>query len=386
MDWKPYGPCCARHAARPAAAFCPECRHPLLRCMAFADCRQLVTPTGPCPSCMSPALFVDAGAQVRARLGERLSVPFVLRNTSQVGQPLWVKRLARLDAVGDEPVALTWEQVEPGTERRFAVNTPPIETAGAHELALVLVAATRHRGVEEAYAFRAAFSVGVSTEQAPQHVNQSVVVHAATAEDRGIATGGAVNATVNVHLDRDGAAAALSDRRPLPLERAERYELEHGVRGYRREELRVPRHVAFAFAGFADQERPHDGVGLGAEGRLSFGRNSRAGRADAAEANDVCLRVYRPDGALDEPATMAVSRHHFDFAVANDRLCLVATTSRGMQVNGHGVAAGALVELTHGDRIQPIAGHTDRLTLGIEFRAAMGMVERVTVRKLAPGR
>jgi len=384
MDWKPYGPCCARHAANPKAAFCPECRHPLLRCMASAECGQLVTPSGPCPACLAPALFVNAGAQVRARAGERLSVPFVLRNASSAGRPLWVKRLARLDAASDEPVALKWQQIDAGTERQFSINTPPIETAGTHELALLLVAATRHRGVEEAYAFRAVVPVAVTAVTAPQSIQQNIIVHAAESQGNGVATAGAVSAPLNVRVDDDGVTTALTDRMPLTLERAEVYELEQDVRGYRRQGVRVHRHVTFAFEGFRDDERPHDGVGLGAEGRLTFGRNSRTPSSQGGDTNDVCLRVYRRDGVLDEAATMAVSRHHFELVVANERLCVLATTSRGMQVNGHGVASGALVELTSGDRIQPIAGHTNRLTLGIEFKASMGVVERVTVRKLAP--
>lgn len=384
MDWKPYGTCCVRHAARPAAAFCPECRHALLRCMAFAECGQLVTPDGPCPSCVAPALFVNAGARVRAGAGERLSVPFVLRNASPAGKPLWVTRLARLDAVGDEPLALQWEQIDAGTERQFSINTPPIETVGTHELALLLVVATRHRGLEESYAFRAVVPVTVTNTKAPQSIQQNIIVHGAESQGTGVATAGAVSAPLNVRLDDDGVATGLTDRLPLALERAERYEREQGVRGYARARLRVPRDVTFTFEGFRDDERPHDGVSLGAEGRLTFGRNSRTAAGAESETNDVCLRVYLKDGTLDEAATMAVSRHHFELVVANERLSVVATTSRGMQVSGHAVASGALVDLTNGDRIQPIAGHLNRLTLGVEFLAARDVVDRVIIRKLAP--
>jgi hypothetical protein len=380
MDWRPYGPCCPRYAADADVAFCPECRHPLLRCMAFAECHSLVTPNGPCPACVAPSLMIDAGATVRSKAGERLSVPFILRNASPAGRALWVKYLARRDGHGDEPLALTWEHVEAGSERRFSVNTPPLESGGTHELGLVAVLSTRYRGVEEEYAFTASVLVTVSGQKGPQTIQQTTIVHGAQSSG-GVATAGAVNAPLNIQLGEDSATATLKDRTPVPLERAERYELEHEVRGYRGEELRVPRHVAFSFFGFRPAECPPGSVTLDARGRLSFGRNGRTAQGADGIRNDVSLRVYDRAGATDEPASLAISRHHFDLIVANERLCVHVRTTRGMQLNGRDLAPGAVAAIHQGDHLTPVAGATDRLSLKVVFTASIDGVERIDVRR-----
>lgn len=380
MEWRPYATCCRRYAADADVAFCPECRHPLLRCMAFAECGSLVPASGPCPACVAPSLMIDAGATVRSKAGERLSVPFVLRNTSPSGRALWVKHLARRDGHGDEPLALTWEHVEAGTERRFSVNTPPLESGGTHELGLVAVLSTRYRGVEEEYAFTASVLVTVSGDKGPQTIQQTTIVHGAQSSG-GVATAGAVNAPLNIRLGDDGATATLKDRTPVPLERAERYELEHDVRGYRREELRVPRDVAFAFSGFRPAECPPGVITAGARGRLSLGRNARTAKGADGVRNDVCLRVYDRAGAIDEAASLAISRHHFDLVVVNERLSVHVRTTRGMQINGRDLAPGDVAAVVPGDRITPVSGAADKLSLEVVFASSLDGVERVDVRR-----
>jgi hypothetical protein len=378
MDWRPYGSCCQRYAREADTTFCPDCGHTLVRCMAFAECGALVSASGPCPACVAPALMIDAGATVRSKAGERLSVPFVLRNTSPAGRALWVKHLARRDGHGDEPLALTWEHVEAGTERRFSVNTPPLESGGTHELGLVAVLATRYRGVEEEYAFTASVLVTVSAQKGPHTIQQTTIVHGAQSSG-GVATAGAVNAPLNIQLGDDSAIATLKDRTPVPLERAERYELEHDVRGYRREELRVPRDVAVGFAGFRPVECPPGVTTLGPRGRLSLGRNARTASGTDGVRNDVSLRVYDRAGATDEPASLAISRHHFDLVVVNERLCVHVRTTRGMQLNGRDLAPGDVAVVAPGDRITPVAAGT--LSLDVAFTSSLDGVERVDVRR-----
>src|SRR5262245_2808428 len=136
MDWQPYRPCCHQFAAKTDVAFCPECGHPFLRCMAFAECGSLVSPTQACPVCVAPTLMIDAGAVVQSRMGEHLSVPLILRNNSTGNRPIWIKQILKLDGRNEEPLGLTWEQIEPQSERQFRVDTPPL-AEGTHALRLL---------------------------------------------------------------------------------------------------------------------------------------------------------------------------------------------------------------------------------------------------------
>lgn len=364
MSWRPYQACCQRHAPDSDVLCCPECGNLLLRCFAFAECGTLVTPTQACSACVVPTLMIDKGAVVQSRKGDRLSVPLILFNASPAGRPLWVKRIVRWSDGRSEPLALTWERIDARTERRLTVDTPPMEVGGTHTLQLIVVVASRHKTVEEEYAFACGMSVTVTSSDA-QNIYQNIVVSG---------TGGMVDA--NIKQDDKRGPAGLDDRTVLPLDRAEKFELDEGIRGYRRERLRVSRNVEFSFAGFADRERPTAGTTAAHRGRLAFGRNSR----NADPPSDVCLRVYDSrSGHTDEPATMAISRHHFDFVIVNDRLCVQARATTGMEVNGATLSAGDLMPLVPGDRIVPIPGRPDKLTLQVAFVDAIDAVERITV-------
>lgn len=379
MDWQPYRDCCVRAAGTVESdvGFCPDCGHPLMRCIAFAECRSLVTPTQPCPTCVAPVLMIDAGAVVTAKAGERMSVPLILLNSSSAGRTLWLKRVSKRDGNSEEQITLPWEQLDARTERRITLDTPPMANGGTYTLNVLLVLATRYKGREEEYAFDAAVSVKVATSDAgPQNV--SVTVSGATE-----GTGAGHNVIANIRADRaaEMAAAALENRKILPLERAERYELEQGIRGYRREGLRVLRHVDFTFSGFGPDEVPAAGAVLMSRGRMLFGRNSRTAGADPkVSPNDVCLRAYEARTKnVDEPATMAISRHHFELIVVNDRLCIQATATAGMQVNADDLISGQILPLLPSDRIVPIPGRGDKLTLRVGFTSAIGIVERIDV-------
>jgi hypothetical protein len=375
VDWKPYGPCCSKYAADPQVGFCPDCGHPYLRCLAFAECRSLVTPTDACPTCVAPVLMIDAGAVVESKTGERLSVPVILRNGSPGNRPLFVKRIVKWNGQVEEPLALTWEQIEAGAERRFTVDTPPMAEGGTHTLGVILVLASRYKGLEEEYAFTAGMSVSVSGPESKQIV-QNINLSGAQFQ-----TGGMVHTTMNTETESPATREALKDRTLLSLSRADKYEIQHGIRGYREDALRVPRHVEFAFRGFKAGERPEDGTTSLLRGRLVCGRNSRTGDpAQGDVVTDVSLRAYDSRGAkLDEPGTMAISRRHFDLVVVNDRLCLQAWATRGMQVNGEDLTSGQVVVLEPGDKIVPIPGRADKMTLQVAFTRSLGTVDRVTL-------
>jgi hypothetical protein len=117
---------------------------------------------------------------------------------------------------------------------------------------------------------------------------------------------------------------------------------------------------------------------------MLFGRNSRTADVTAnAVPNDVCLRAFDArTKAVDEPATMAISRHHFELVVVNDRLCVHARATGGMQVNAKDLAPGEVMPIVPGDRIVPIPGHGDKLTLRVGFTTAIGVVERIDVSRV----
>ncbi len=367
MDWRPYNSCCAKNAADPEAVFCAECRHLLLRCQAFADCGGLVSPGGPCPHCVAPRLSLDAGATTQSKKGDRLAIPLVLRNASTSGRALWVKRIEQRESDSPELVALTFDAVEAGGERRFPIETAPLDESGSRTIRVVLVVATRHRNLEEEYAFKADLTVAISGTEAQSVTNNITVSGTGHLFHKSFDSG-------------KGEGAATAADTAIPLERAERYEIEQGIRGYASSGWRVPRQVPFTFKGFRDADHPGREATMAGQGRLSFGRNRRGPAPESGMiANDVCLRAFARSGEVDEPATLAISRHHFDLVIANERLCLHAAASKGVQVAGRLVPAGQLVPLASGDDIVPIPDHPEKLALRVTFTHAFDTVEHVTI-------
>lgn len=374
MEWRPYAACCHRHALDADSAFCGECGRLLLRCMAFQECMSLVTPTDPCPVCIAPRLFLDRGAVTRSNVGERLSIPLVFCNTSKVHRPIRVEAMTAQNDGRDTPIALDWEQVDAEAERGLTVETPSLDHAGIHTVRVVATLASRYKGREERYAFASNVKLSVEAPEQLQLV-QNINLSGAQFE-----TGGMVHAPVSLRPQGQRAAAQLREREALPLERAERYEIEHGIRGYVEGALRVPRTAAFVFTGFPASDRPADGATIGQRGALACGRASL--RYDA-EVNplpsDLSLRIYKRAGELDEQATVFISRHHFDLLVMNDRLCVQLRGANGLQVNDRKLAAGAVETLRDGDRIVPLPGHPDKLALRVRFRTSFGNVERIEI-------
>lgn len=376
MEWKTPKPCCAQFAREGDVAFCPECGQPLVRCMAFAECGGLVGPGDYCRSCVSPQLAIAAGAVVHSKKGERIAIPLVLLNASPSGRPFWVTRLVKREGGSDYPVGMTWERVDAGRERHFTLDTAPLAEGGTHNFGIVMVIASRFKGLEESYAFATDILVTVSGQDA-QQINQTINFSGAHFE-----TGGLVNTSLKTNDTRDAGPGGLKDRLPLPFDRQDRYELDHEIRGYRHPPLVVPRNAEFAFTGFAAEDVPPGGLLSQLTGRISCGRSSRVpDPTGAGITNDVALRVYDRKGAVEEPATLAISRHHFDLVVVNDRLCVHARTSQGLEVNGELIASGSVTPLRPGDRLIPIPGRADKMALQFNFAPSTGTAERVHVRR-----
>ncbi|MEM1419886.1 MAG: FHA domain-containing protein [Pseudomonadota bacterium] len=379
MEWTGYKTCCHRAALDPAAAFCGDCATPLIRCMNFNECLQLVEPMKPCPVCLNPELIVEEGAVSSGGVGTRLAIPLKLRNhNAELPRPIFLKRLLKRESGQDETeVPLDWQVVDAGAERSFLVEAGPFDTDGVARVELLLTMAMRSKeGFEEAYVFGGSLLLTVARDSA-QQVVQNIDFSGAHFE-----TGGLVKTDLRVD-DASPQQAQQAGRRVLPLERLEVSEVKEGIRGYGQTGVRVPRTVQFAFHGFPEKDAPNFEVRLGARGALAMGRS---GRERDPERNpspmDVSLRAYGASGALDLETSNRVSRHHFDLVVLNDRLCVHVRSAKGAIINDRQLAAGSVEPINDGDLITPSGDVAGRIGLRAHFRSnPHGVVERIDLRR-----
>ena len=348
MEWTGYKECCHKAALNASASFCSTCRTPLLRCLNFADCMQLVEPTKPCPVCLKPELVIESGATVSGGIGARLSLPLKLRNFNRkISRPIYLKGLVKNESGrAAEPVELNWEIVEAGSERTFYVDAGPFDADGVTRVELLLTVAMRSKeGFEEAYVFSGSLLLTVN-RQSNQQVVQNIDLSGSHFETGGL---------VHTKLDANQAATEPTrtvDRQVVGLERVEVAELAAGIRGYGPKGPRVPRSVMFRLVGFPGEDAPNYDVMIGSRGALAFGRRSRDPVGDDPPM-DITLRVYGRDGTLDTAASSRVSRHHFDVLVLNERLVVHARSGKGLLVNDREVLPGAVVPIADGDVITP---------------------------------
>ena len=374
--WDDYRGCCRSAAARdPLAGFCPECGHPLFRCPT-PGCVSLLTPLGHCPSCVGLQLSLEKGAYLTARAGDCLTVPFVLANLPNA-RPLSIKSVLRDGAsLQQAAVPVPWDQLGPGQARTLAVEVGPFPHGGLYSLRLTIVVGLAPGDIEEVHAFTGEVAIDVEGRAAA-----APNVHLEHAE---LGTG------AGVYVVHEGAPAArrsqadaVASRTEVRLERAERFEVQQGHRGYDRIGARLPRNVPFAFVGFPDGDRPPDGP-LVQRPMLRCGRNGRQvadGTID--EANDLCLRAYRRNGELDREASTGISRRACDLVLANDRLYARAVGRQGLALNGERFEAGEARAAGHGDVIEVPAGSGRAMALEIGFKVSAGLVTQVRVEKTA---
>lgn len=372
-----YRECCRLAAAQDAeAAFCPDCRHPLLRCHA-PGCAGLVTPLGHCPSCIALRLSIEKGAVLEARLGECLSVPFVLRNEAASRSLCVVRITSEGTNQPSAAVPLAWDRLDAGRARAFAVSAGPFDHGGINNLRLTIVVSAAMGDVEEKYVFTGDVAIDVEGRDPTQVVQHFNLAGA----DFGTAGMVVANPHASAAERRRRDADALGTRTEIPLERAERVELDQGYRGYQETGLRIARGVRVSYAGFPVDDRPPDGPLLQAVVRC--GRNGR--RADGrqtSEPNDLCLRVYESrTGQLDREASTAISRRVFDLVLANDRLHVRSVGSSGLALNGQALAAGDLRVVGSGDTLLVAAGGGKSVTVTAGFGVAGGMVTDVRIEK-----
>lgn len=355
-----------------AALFCPECAHPLFRCAA-PGCGGLVTPLGHCPACIDLRLSLEPGAVLDARLGECLEVPLSLRNNAS-GRPLSITHVVLDEINAQDDVPISWERLDTGQTRAFKVVTRPFEHAGRRSLKVTIVAAAALDEVEESYAFSGDVAVGVEGRE-PE---RDVTINLGGAQ---LGTGTMVVANSRADTGRK-RPVPLEVRTEVPLERAERYEVERGFRGYAGSGVRLPRNVEFVYAGFPAADTPRNGPLL-QRAVIRCGRNGRGreGRQDA-QPNDLCLRVYdAASGQIDRETSVAISRRACDFLLANDRLYVRSLSDTALAVRGERLPAGATRLVVHGDVFALPAGQRRNLAFGVAFKVAGGLVTQVRFEK-----
>jgi hypothetical protein len=371
--WTDYRACCREAASGDRASlFCPECAHPLLRCAA-SGCGGLVTPLGHCPACIDLRLSLEQGAVLDARLGECLEVPLSLRNNA-CARSLSIRKVVRDEMHVHDEVPISWERLDPGQTRAFKVATRPFEHAGLRSLKVTIVACAALDDVEERYAFSGDVAIDVEGRDA----DRDVTINLGGAH---LGTGTMVVANSRADADRK-RPAPLEARTEVPLERAERYEVEGGYRGYPETGVRLPRSAEFAYAGFPAADTPPNGPLL-QRAVIRCGRNGRAreGRQDA-QPNDLCLRVYdAASGELDRDASAAISRRACDLLLANDRLYVRSLTDTAVAVNGERLSAGTARIVAHGDALTLPAVQGRKVTIGVAFKVSGGLVTQVRFEK-----
>ena len=371
-----YEACCFAAAMDPEAGFCNHCGRPLFRCPGFDDCRSLVDASGHCNTCLLPVLTFEENVELEARVGEVATIPFRLRNASPARRPFSVLNIFKREARGaNDAVPLHWERIDPDQERGFSVVTEPLESGGAHRLTLLMILVSRCGGIEQCYAFASEILIRVSGS-GPTHITQNFDLSNAD-----FGTAGMVVANPNLSTPAERSSAARAGRRDLRIDRAERFEIEGGYRGYAEHGYRVPRNVVFEYSGFAPGDSPPAGPVTSSAPVLNGGRNSR--RFDAErnpEPNDLCLRVYKGPN-LDAEASRLIPRHLCVLVLQNDRLYLRAREANRLALNGEVMGKGELRQLEDGDQLQVPAGHPGAFSLTVRFSSAAGLVESIRIER-----
>ncbi len=360
--------CCYRSALDHQAGYCGDCGKPLFRCMAFEECGGLLDEQGRCNVCVAPELLLDAGAVGDASVGSALTLPLILSNTSSVGRPLFITGLWSRESGQDwKPVKLPWERLNAGQSSPANISTGALERAGTHGIDILLAAATRWRWHEEIFAFTTSFRLTVQADESTDGMNVNI-------------TGENIGAGAMINISSRGDARTRNEQishepRLLRLTRAEIEERAMGLRGLDAA-VWVPRATRFVWKGFGGEDAPAEGPAVTIDGVLALGRTRTK---QAGGAGDIRLLVYGSDGALDEEASRAISRHHMDIYVENNRLLLRVNSENGVRINDEAYGRGKSVVLHDGDVIAPLVDAARRLSIKVSFEINHGCVDAVSL-------
>ena len=371
--------CCYQRAATKGAMFCGECRSPILRCMAYEECGGLLGPDSRCPVCVSPQLFLDAGAKRDVKAGGALVLPLMFGNSSPVRRPLFVTSVWVREGGGDlRRQDVGWERLEAGMANPLWVQTGALERQGRSLFEISFAVATRYRWREESFAFRSNLELDIE-QGGSVVINQTIN---AGGQDSGF--GGAVNAPIRIEAGFGGGEAQdqRTEASQLSLTRADVFERTNGVRGYPSGPLKgsaVLRSAQIAWKGFPKGDAPPARPITTEDALIGAGRsNTRDNGGDA----DVRLLVRNEQGQLDEQLSRAISRRHIDFFLQNGRLYLHAAGEAGVMIGDRRVLRDGIEPLEHDDVIRVLPKYPDALALQVRMRANFGEVQEITITRI----
>jgi len=372
MPFQSYAPCCLVSARDLAANACDQCGHVLLRCPGFAECSSLVDATGFCAAHVAPQLFIERGALLGARVGQRVTVPMVLANGSRLGGGFRVERLLKGEPGRDlEEVALDWDALRAGDERPFHVDTGVFEAGGTTRLRVVLVLGTQRGDAQESYAFSAEIVLKIDEREQKAQITQNISVqggHFEAGASAVVQTGPSVSEAMKYSLGDSNLTSA--GRTPVTnLQRAEAYELREGVRGYTELRAAFGRQVEVRCDGFDAGEAFPDKRPFVGRVLVTIGRNSRERSDQNPEPNDLVFRSRGADGAVDRERSLAVSGRAATLGLQNGRLLLTVTGSRALYVNGDRLEPDAAAVLADKDRVGLLGPRANDLGFTVEFSA-----------------
>jgi hypothetical protein len=380
MNWLPYQSCCQQAATDPEAAFCPHCRHPLLRCHGFAACGQLLGPQQPCPLHVAPELSLRQDGLQAPQVGDRMNLPLVLANPLPGAAALRVVGLWLLPRDGQpRPLELQWESLPSGQQRALSVDTEPLDSGGTVGVRLVTVVGARFASIDEDYAFVGEIGLTVGREQQGQ-VIQNIHIegsHIAAGGSAVLQTGPSVSESFRPReLSGDGRQTVA-----VPLERAERFERQRGIRGYALSGTQIARTVELVCEGFAAADAPASARPFLLQPVIGLGRSAPGHRGDAgAESNFACLRAYDAGGRLLQEPSLAVSRRHFELILRCGRLYL-RTLGHGGRLDDGELSRGETTVLKDGDVFNPTAEGDPQLDFRVDFECDQGDVQRIRLRR-----
>lgn len=383
MNWHPYNDCCRRRATDQDALICPDCGHPLLRCHGFDECGQLVEPNGHCPIHVAPRLQLQRDALPSPRVGDRLSLPLTLENAARVGRAVKVLHVYRLRGGGrSDEVELQWDKLPPGHQRGFSVDTDALVSGGYQRTRLNLVLSVPFPGVQEDYAFSAEIGLRIAQQQSNQVV-QNIHVEGGRFE-AGASAVLQTGPSVASGFSAGDPATAPAGRTEVALERAERFELNSGLRGYRDSGITIPRTVEVLCEGFPAADLAPQRQPFLNRPSVSCGRSSTRYQADQnPQPNFLCLRAYHPhSGELQVELSRRISRRHFELTLSNGRLSL-HNRGRTGTFNGAPFAGGDSRELHDGDRFNPLELGMRFLDVQVRFDTTDGNVDRIRLQRQA---
>ena len=173
--------------------------------------------------------------------------------------------------------------------------------------------------------------------------------------------------------------AASGGAEVLTLTRADRLERAFGLRGGADGNV-VSRGARIVWRGFARGDAPADGPIVTADGALYLGRaRARAGGGP----NDARLLVSGANGAVDEEASLGISRRHLCLSITSGRLVLFCESELGVRGCDTFISRRAAVVQQDGDRVRLQPKGPTALDLTVHFEAQHGAVEALTITRVS---